>query len=170
MDKLPQSRLSLTSGKKLEKQTSPEAAANITESTDRHSEATSRSEYPRDKDRKVGFELDDEIEEDGLGEEEELENSVHLRGGAGRGTHYTSQRTTTVKTARRGHKGSTGSRSSSGTYVSYSSGGSEKKFRKPVSESPRFRILCCACMWSRLNGVGRSVWWCVFGFCCKFFA
>lgn len=113
--------------------TASETTVHGAESTDRPYKARSPPEHLKDQVDEIEAEMDGDIV-----------NSVHLRGGAR--NHYTSHRTTTVATARRGHRGSAGSRSSSGTYVSYSSGGSEKRYKKPYSQDPRFRIWCCACM------------------------
>jgi hypothetical protein len=128
MEKLPLSRLTVKFGKTRDA-SDPEAAADLTDATDRHVDVQRQSENAKVDDEDVESESEEEI------------RVVHLRGGGGRSSRY-EKKTVTVP-ARRAHRGSSGS----GSYVSYGSGSSyEKKYRKTYSQDPRFRIYCCACM------------------------
>lgn len=128
----------MNSGKRRETD-SPEAAAQGADKSERTTEAKSPPEEVEDKRKGVEFELDE---------------GLHLRGGAGRtSTRYTST------TTRRGPRtrASTGSSQSRQSYVSYGSGGKavsyvsygsghEKKYRKPYTAKPRYQMMCCAFM------------------------
>ena len=116
----------------------PGAAAQGADKTESRSEATSRPEELEDKNKGVEVEIDE---------------ALHLRGGAGKSsTRYTSTTTRRAPTTRtRGSSGSSQSYVSYGSggkavsYVSYGSG-QEKKYRKPHTAKPRYQMMCCAFM------------------------
>ena len=119
--------------------TAPGAAAQGAYKRERPTDTKSRLEDHEDKKKGVEFEVDE---------------GLHLRGGAGKAsTRYTS--TTTRKGPRT--RASTGSSNSRQSYVSYGSGGKansyvsygsgqEKKYKKPITARPRYQMMCCAFM------------------------
>ena len=127
----------------LAKENAPAAPGPAAQGADKRERPTSTKSRPEDlEDRKKGVEF-------------EADEQLHLRGGAGRAsTRYTS--TTTRKSART--RASTGSSSNSRqSYVSYGSGGKansyvsygsgqEKRYKKPVTATPRYQMMCCAFM------------------------
>jgi hypothetical protein len=116
----------------------PEAAVQSTEGTESTSKVKSRPEELEDMDKGIASDVNEEL---------------HLRGGAGKSsTRYKSTTTRRAPTTRtRGSSGSSQSYVSYGSggkamsYVSYGSG-QEKKYRKPYTAQPRYQMMCCAFM------------------------